>query len=132
MRMRLLRRLLPLLFYVCLDAVAGSIIYFISVDEAGLEPGQLAMRILTALALVSVILGGPDIMLYWLESGRRMKVEDERDAAVKERDRAVENAAIVQRQLQEQIDELRSQIDELQSRRRSRQGRRRRLRDNGR
>ena len=83
------------MFYVCLDVAAGTAIYVISAGEAGLTPGQLAIRILTGMALASAIVGGPDIMLYWQESGHRIKAEDERDAAVenaktatKERDAA--------------------------------------------
>ena len=137
---RLLVWALRLLFYICLDAVTGVVIYAISVGEPGLTPGQLAIRILTAMGLASAIVGGPDIMLYWQESGRRIKAEEERDAAVQERDTAVRerdtavaNAAVAQKQLEEhqkQIDELRSQIDQLHSRRIPRRSRRRRLRNN--
>ena len=35
---------LRLLFYVCLDAVTGAIIYAISIGEADLAQGQLAIR----------------------------------------------------------------------------------------
>ena len=156
---RLLERApLRLLFYVCLDVVVGAVIYLISVGEAGLSPGQLAIRILTAMGLASAIIGGPDIMLYWQESGRRIAAEKERDAerdariaaeqerdevvklrnkafelrdnAVRERDQAAANASETQQQMQGQIDELRTQIERLQSQRSSRRSRRRRLRNN--
>ena len=93
---------LRLLFYVFLDAAIGAIIYVISIDEADLTPGQLAIRILTAMTLVSAIAGGPDIMLYWQKSGRRIAAEEERDteqdgriSAVQERDTAAANVAAI-------------------------------------
>ena len=114
---------LRLLFYVSLDAVTGAIIYAISIGGADLAPGQLAIRILTAMTLASAIVGGPDIMLYWQESGRRIAAEQERDAAqakLAERDR--------------QIDELQARIQRLESEQLSRQchrrSRRRHLRRN--
>ncbi len=143
------RRFLPwalrLLFYGCLDVVVGTVIYLISIGEAGLSPGQLAIRILTAMGLANALVGGPDIMLYWQESGRRIKAEEALDEAVKERDEAFElrdeavrerdqaaaSASETQQQLQGQIDELRTQIERLQSQRSSRRSRRRRLRNNG-
>ena len=85
---RSLTRPLRFLFYVCLDVAAGTATYAISVGEPGLTPGQLAIRILTGMALASAIIGGPDIMLYWQESGQRIKAEDERDAAAKRADTA--------------------------------------------
>ncbi len=146
---------LRLLFYIVLDAVTGAIIYIISIDEADLAPGQLAIRILTAMTLVSAIVGGPDIMLYWQESGRRIAaeeerdaerdgriaaekmvaterdariaVEQERDAVERERDTAVANvAAMMQR-----VDELSAQVAQLRNERTSRRSRRRHLRRNG-
>ena len=138
---RLLARALRFLFYVCLDVAVGAVIYVISVGEAGLASGQLAIRILTAMALASAIVGGPDIMLYWQESGRRIAAEEERDterdgriaaeqerdAAEQERDAAVANmAAMAQR-----VDELSTQVAQLQNARTSRRSRRRHLRRNG-
>ena len=132
---RLLARARRLLFYACLDVVVGGVILAISVGEADLTPGQLTIRILTAVALASAIVGGPDIMLYWQESGRRIKAEDERDAAVenaktvtKERDVAVQERD----SLREEIHELRVMVEQLQNRRSARRSRRRRLRNNGR
>ena len=132
---RLLARARRLLFYVCLDAVVGGVVLAISVGEADLTPGQLAIRILTTVALANAIVGGPDIMLYWQESGRRIKAEDERDAAVenaktvtKERDVAVQERD----SLREEIHELRVMVEQLQNRRSARRSRRRRLRNNGR
>ena len=138
---RLLARALRFLFYVCLDVAVGAAIYVLSVGEAGLTSGQLAIRILTAMALASAIVGGLDIMLYWQESGRRIAAEEERDDAVKERDTerdariaaeqerdaAVANvAAMTQR-----VDELSAQVAQLRNERTSRRSRRRRLRNNG-
>ena len=132
---RLLARARRLLFYACLDVVVGGVILAISVGEADLTPGQLAIRILTTVALANAIVGGPDIMLYWQESGRRIKAEDERDAAVenaktvtKERDVAVQERD----SLREEIHELRVMVEQLQNRRSARRSRRRRLRNNGR
>ena len=105
---------LRLLFYVVLDAIIGAVIYVISIDEADLSPGQLAIRILTAMTLASALVGGPDIMLYWQESGRRIAAEQERDEAqakLAERDR--------------QIDELHARIQRLEAEQSSRQRHRR-------
>ncbi len=143
MKRRSLAWALRLLFYVSLDAVTGAIIYAISIGEADLAPGQLAIRILTAMTLVSAIVGGPDIMLYWQESGRRIAAEQERDeerdgriaaekkveterdariAAEQERDAAVANvAAMTQR-----MDELSAQVAQLRNDRTARRSRRRR------
>lgn len=138
---RSLKRALRPLFYVCLDVAAGTAIYVISVGEADLTPGQLAIRILTGMALASAIIGGPDIMLYWQESGQRIKAEDERDAAVekaettaKERDAAVKerDAAVKERDsIRDELRELRLMVEQLQTRRSTRRSRRRRLRSNG-
>ena len=145
---RLLARALRFLFYVCLDVAAGAAICVISVGEAGLTPGQLVIRILTAMTLASAIAGGPDIMLYWQESGRRIAAEEERDDAAKraaaaeqrveterdartaaeqERDAAVANAAA----LAQRLDELSAQVEQLRNDRTSRRSRRRHLRRNG-
>ena len=131
-----------MLFYVCLDVTAGAAIYVISVGEAGLTPGQLALRILTGMALASVIVGGPDIMLYWQESGQRIKAEDERDAAIKERDAAEQERIAAEQERDEAIrradalarrlDELSVEVEQLRTERSTRRSRRRRLRDNGR
>lgn len=148
MKKRSLSWALRLLFYVCLDAVTGVIIYAISIGEADLALGQLAIRILTAMTLVSAIVGGPDIMLYWQESGRRIAAEQERDAAeqeldeerdariaaevrlqaaTQERDAAVADvAAMTQR-----LDELSAQVEQLRNNRAARRSRRRRLRSSG-
>ena len=145
---RLLVWALRLLFYICLDAVTGTVIYAISVGEPGLTPGQLAIRILTAMGLASAIVGGPDIMLYWQESGRRVKAEDERDAAVEERDTAVRerdtavkerDTAVKERDdavkradtLAQRLDELSAQVEQLRTERSTRRSRRRQLRNNG-
>ncbi len=120
---------LRLLFYVVLDAVTGAIIYIISIDEADLAPGQLAIRILTAMTLVSAIVGGPDIMLYWQESGRRIAAEQRLEATEQERDEA--QAKLAERD--RQIDELRARIQRLETEQSSRQRHRRsrrRLRNN--
>ena len=138
---RLLARSLRPLFYVCLDVAVGTAIFVISVGEDGLTPGQLAIRILTGMALASAIVGGPDIMLYWQESGRRIKAEDERDAAEEtvemerkarvaaeqERDAAVANATAVAQRL----NELSAEVEQLRNERATRRSRRRRLRNNG-
>lgn len=155
MSKRLLLRSRRLLFYVCLDAAIGTIIYVISVGEAGLTSGQLAIRILTGMALASAIIGGPDIMLYWQESGRRIAAEDERDAVAverdtvaKERDTAAEerdaerDARIAAEQerdaalsnmaaVSQRLDELSAEVEQLRAERSARRSRRRRLRHNG-
>ena len=152
---RSLARALRFLFYVFLDVASGTIIYVISVGEAGLTPGQLAIRILTGMALASAIIGGPDIMLYWQESGRRIAAEDERDAAVEnaktatkerdvaqhERDSEHERAAAAEREradavkradtLEQRLDELSAELEQLRTERSSRRTRRRRLRNKG-
>lgn len=128
---RWLARALRFLFYVCLDVAVGAAIYAISVGEADLTPGQLAIRILTAMALASAIVGGPDIMLYWQESGRRIAAEQERDEAqakLAERDQEISER-------DRQIDELRARIQRLEAEQSSPQHHRRsrrRLRNNGR
>ncbi len=138
---RLLARGRRLLFYVCLDVFVGAMISAISVGEADLKPGQLAIRILTAMALASAIVGGPDIMLYWQESGRRIAAEqerdavaeeldtvaEERDAVAKERDAAVKRADTLERRL----DELSAEVEQLRTERATRRTRRRRLRNDG-
>ena len=148
MKRRSLSWALRLLFYVCLDAVTGAIIYAISIGEADLAPGQLAIRILTAMTLVSAIVGGPDIMLYWQESGRRIAAEQERDAAEQERDEARDARIAAEVRLQaatqerdaavanvaamtQRLDELSAQVEQLRNDRAARRSRRRRLRRNG-
>lgn len=152
---RSLGRAWRFLFYVCLDVAAGTAIYLLSVGEAGLTPGQLAIRILTGMALASAIVGGPDIMLYWQESGHRIKAEDERDAAQRERDaatnerdtvveernteRAARIAAEEERDaalsdmaaVSQRLDELSAEVEQLRTERSTRRSRRRRLRNNG-
>lgn len=127
---RFLARALRFLFYVCLDVAVGAAIYAISVGEADLTPGQLAIRILTAMALASAIVGGPDIMLYWQESGRRIAAEERLEATEQERDEA--QAKLAERD--RQIDELNARIQRLETEQSSRQRHRRsrrRLRHNG-
>lgn len=126
-------RLLYLAFYIALDAVTGVITHTISAGEPELTRGQLMIRIMTAMVLANAIVGGPDIMLYWRESGRRIAAEDERDAAVSERDAAQQKLA----ERDHEISELCSLIAELQERvaaqeRRPIRRSRRRLRNNGR
>lgn len=126
---------LRLLFYVCLDVVIGTIIYVISIGEVGLTPGQLAVRILTAMALASAIVGGPDIMLFWQELGRRIAAEEKADAAEQRADAAEEKAGAAVKESyawRQEVDELRAMIEQMQNRRASRRSRpRRRLRNNG-
>ena len=139
---RLLGWALRLLFYVCLDVVVGAVIYGISVGEADLTPGQLAIRIMTAMGLASAIVGGPDIMLYWQESGRRIAAEQERDAVVKEREAAEQERDAAERErdaavkradtLEQRLDELIAEVEQLRTGRSPRRSRRRRLRNNGR
>ncbi len=146
MNKRFFTRALRLSFYVCLDAATGTIIYAVSFGEAGLAPGQLAIRILTAMALASAIVGGPDIMLYWQESGRRIAAEEGRDAAQEERDAAQgeRDAAQGERDAAQQklaardqeIAELRALLSDLREQvaageRRPRRRARRHLRDSG-
>ena len=140
---RLLTRSLRPLFYAVLDVSAGTAIYVISLGEADLTSGQLAIRVLTGMALASAIVGGPDIMLYWQESGRRIAAEDERDAATKERDAtAKELAAAVKKAdevaaerdaFKQRLDELSAEMEQMRNGRSSRRSRsRRRLRNNSR
>ena len=107
------RRLAWVLFYIWLDVLIGAITYIVSHGEADLTSGELMIRIMTAMLLANGIVGGPDIMLYWRESGRRIEAErkqveaerklDEerklRDKAEKERDEAV----ALTRRLEEQL-----------------------------
>ena len=107
-------------FYITLDVVTAALTYIISYGEAELTDGKLMMRMLGAMMLANGLVGGPDGMLYWKESGRRIEAEKERDAAVKERDA-----------LREEIRELRAMVEQLQNERGGRRARRRRLHDNG-
>ena len=100
------RRLAWVLFYIWLDVLIGAITYIVSHGEADLTSGELMIRIMTAMLLANGIVGGPDIMLYWGESGRRIEAERKlgeerklRDKAEKERDEAV---ALIRR-LEEQL-----------------------------
>ena len=145
------RRLAEISFYIGLDAVTAAATYIVSYGEPGLYPGQLMVRMLGAMLLVNGLVGGPDTMMYWKESGRRIEAEKERDAAVAraekdaaraekavaraekaEADAARERAAR-EKQTAEQgqeIQALRAQIDEIQNERNQRRrARRRRLRD---
>ena len=90
------RRLAWVLFYISLDVLIGAITYIVSHGEADLTSGELMIRMMTAILLANGIVGGPDIMLYWRESGRRIEAERKlgeerklRDKAEKERDEAV-------------------------------------------
>ena len=107
------RRLAWVLFYIWLDVLIGAITYIVSHGEADLTSGELMIRIMTAMLLANGIVGGPDVMLYWRESGRRIeaerkqveaerKLDEERQLlaeARKERDEAV---ALIRR-LEEQL-----------------------------
>ncbi len=107
------RRLAWVAFYISLDVLIGAITYAVSYGEADLTSGELMIRIMTAVLLANGIVGGPDVMLYWRESGRRIEAErkldeerkllaearKERDESKKERDEAV---ALIQR-LEEQL-----------------------------
>ncbi len=107
-------------FYITLDVVTAALTYIISYGEAELTDGKLMMRMLGAMMLANGLVGGPDGMLYWKESGRRIEAEKERDAAVQERDA-----------LREEVRELRAMVEQLQNGRGGRRARRRRLHDNG-
>ena len=107
------RRLAWVLFYIWLDVLIGAITYIVSHGEADLTSGELMIRIMTAMLLANGIVGGPDVMLYWRESGRRIeaerkqveaerKLDEERQLlaeARKERDEAV----ALTRRLEEQL-----------------------------
>ena len=107
------RRLAWVLFYIWLDVLIGAITYIVSHGEADLTSGELMIRIMTAMLLANGIVGGPDVMLYWRESGRRIeaerkqveaerKLDEERKLlaeARKERDEAV----ALTRRLEEQL-----------------------------
>ena len=138
------RRLAEISFYIGLDAVTAAATYIVSYGEPGLYPGQLMVRMLGAMLLVNGLVGGPDTMMYWKESGRRIEAEKERDAAVarsekvvQERNEAEAKAAQERAGLEKQVAErdqeiqaLRAQIDEIQNERNQRRrARRRRLRD---
>ena len=152
-------RLAAVSFYLALDVVTALLAYIISYGEPGLTPGQLMVRMFGVMLMANGLIGGPDTMMYWQEAGRRIKAEDERDAAFKERDDAVkerdaaikarddaiaatvrakeaqERAAFEQRLTEQgqEIQALRAQIAELleerSSNRRRRVARRRRLRE---
>ena len=77
------QRFVEIAFYITLDAVVAGITYIASYNEPELYPGQLLMRILGAMLLANGLVGGPDTMMYWKESGRRIKAEEERDEAQK-------------------------------------------------
>lgn len=96
---RWVSRLPYLAFYIALDAATGVITFVISAGEPELTRGQLMIRIMTAMVLANAIVGGPDIMLYWRESGRRIDAEEERDAVVVERDAVAKerDAVVVER-----------------------------------
>ena len=144
-------RLTVVSFYITLDVVVASLAYLASYGEPNFTPGQLMMRMLGAMLMANGLIGGPDTMMFWQESGRRAKAESERDAvvaelektrkereqeaaaAVKERGQAAQERAALEQQLAEQGQEmqtLRAQIAELQAERRPRRrARRRPLRD---
>jgi len=83
------RRLAEISFYIGLDAVTAAATYIVSYGEPGLYPGQLMVRMLGAMLLVNGLVGGPDTMMYWKESGRRIEAEKERDAALESAEKAV-------------------------------------------
>ena len=70
-------------FYIAMDLVVAGVTYIASYNEPGLHTGPLLMRILGAMLLANGLVGGPDTMMYWKESGRRIKAEEERDEARK-------------------------------------------------
>ena len=76
-------------FYITLDVVVASLAYIASYGEPNFTPGQLMMRMLGAMLMANGLIGGPDTMMFWQESGRRAKAEDERDAAVAELEKTV-------------------------------------------
>ena len=96
---------------------------------------------MTTIMLANGIVGGPDIMLFWRESGRRISAEERLEVATQgrdaeragriaveqERDAAVANAAA----MTQRLDELSTQVEQLQNDRAARRSRRRRLRNNG-
>ena len=84
------RRLAEISFYIGLDAVTAAATYIVSYGEPGLYPGQLMVRMLGAMLLVNGLVGGPDTMMYWKESGRRIEAEKERDAAVARSEKVVQ------------------------------------------
>ena len=148
-------RLTVVSFYITLDVVVASLAYLASYGEPNFTPGQLMMRMLGAMLMANGLIGGPDTMMFWQESGRRAKAESERDAVAaelektrKEREQeaaaakeafqsasaqAAQERAALEQQLAEQGQEmqtLRAQIAELQAERRPRRrARRRPLRD---
>ena len=128
---RFFDRLASFAFYAGLDVVVGAIAYAISFGEADLTRGQLMIRMMTAIMLANGIVGGPDIMLFWRESGRRISAEERLEVATQERDEA--QARLAERD--RKIDELHARIQRLEaeqpSRQRQRRSRRRRLRNNG-
>jgi hypothetical protein len=69
-------RLAWLLFYVALDVVVGAVAYAVSGREPDLPSGQLMIRFMAAIMLANGIVGGPDTMIFWRESGRRMLAEE--------------------------------------------------------
>ena len=153
---RLYSRLASFIFYFGLDVLVGAIAYAVSREEIDLTRGQLMIRMMTAIVLANGIVGGPDVMLFWKESGRRISAEErlettaqerdvatqerdvatqerdaERDARIaaeQERDAAIANAAA----MTQRLDELSTQVEQLQNDRAARRPRRRRLRNRGR
>jgi hypothetical protein len=124
--------LASLTFYFGLDVLVGAIAYAVSRDEIDLARGQLMIRMMTAIMLANAIVGGPDIMLFWRESGLRMSAEERLGVADQERDVAVKQLA----EREQEINELRILVGELQERmeaqeqRPTRRHRRRHLRSN--
>ncbi len=85
LRMRVfIGRMGSFVFYAGLDIAVGVIIYVVSSEEIDLTPGNMMLRIMTAIMLANGIVGGPDIMIFWRESGRRVAAEMERDAVRQE------------------------------------------------
>ena len=128
-------RLRVVSFYITLDVVVASLAYLASYGEPNFTPGQLMMRMLGAMLMANGLIGGPDTMMFWQESGRRAKAESERDAvaaelektrkereqeaaaavkereqavaaAVKEREQAAQERAALEQQLAEQGQEM--------------------------
>ena len=84
----------------------------------------MAIRILTAVTLVNIIVGGPDIILFWGETGRRAAAETRAEQQLDERNREIGELRAIIADLQERV--------ATQEQRASRHTRpRRRLRNNG-
>ena len=81
---RIYERLLSISLYIGLDIIVGIIAYRISHTEPELTDGQLMLRIMSIILLANGILGGPDAMMFWRESGRRIEAEQKMTEAIQE------------------------------------------------